>query len=177
MRYIFKKTLFAICLITICFNANLKIARAEIIDLKNEEKQFGDWKIFCETDEMMGISHCKVAAKFYDNASAITIQPLTKSTNQFFVIIPQVKVGSFVKARVDQHDLILSKTIGNRDFGLIPFAPLEKNSLFKQMKNGEFLFIRFSLRDSEKEITAKLNLRDFRKALGYLRNRNNISKK
>lgn len=167
-----KRILVTIFLTLLCFNA-----RAEIIDLRNEEKTFGDWKVFCETDEMMGISHCKIAAKFYDNASAITVQPLAKSTTQVFIIMPQVQVGSFVKARIDQNDLILSANIGDRDFGLIPFSDTQKNSLFAQMKSGEFLFLRFSVRDSEKEITAKLSLRDFRSALGYLNNRNSQHKK
>ena len=147
-------------------------AKAEIIDLRNEEKKFGDWKVFCETDEMMSISHCKIAAKFYDNASAITIQPLTKSTTQVFVIVPQIQIGSFVKMRVDQNDLILSSNIGDRDFGMIPFSDEQKNSVYLQMKSGDFLFLRFSVRNSEKEITVKLSLRDFRSALSYLNNRN-----
>jgi hypothetical protein len=35
------------------------------------------------------------------------------------------------------------------------------------MKNGEYLFLRFNVNNSEKEITAKLNLKDFTKALEY----------
>ncbi len=169
--------IFAIFLALLCFNANPKTSLAEIIDVRNEEKIFGDWKVFCETDEMMSISHCKLAAKFFDNASAITIEPLTKATTQLFVIIPQVQIGSFVKARIDQNDLVLSNNISDRDFGMIPFSDEQKNSLYSQMKGGEFLFMRFSVRNSEKEITAKLSLRDFRSALSYLNNRNKISKK
>lgn len=166
-----RQILFTIFLILLCFNA-----RAELIDLNNEEKDFGDWKVFCETDEMMAISHCKIAAKFYDNASAITIQPLTKATNQFFTIIPKVQIGSFVKIRVDQNDLILSKNISDRDFGLVPLDDSQKNSLFTQMKLGEFMFLRFNVRESDKEITVKLSLRDFRSALAYLTNRNQPTK-
>ena len=161
-----RKILFTLLLIAFCFNA-----RAEVIDLRTEEKIFGDWKVFCETDEMMAMSHCKIAAKFYDNASAITIQPIAKSTNQFFTIIPQVQISSFVQIRVDQNELILSKNVTDRDFGLVPLDDAQKNSLFAQMKNGEFLFLRFSVRDSEKDITVKLSLSNFRSALSYLNNR------
>jgi hypothetical protein len=35
------------------------------------------------------------------------------------------------------------------------------------MKNGEYLFLRFNVSNSEKEITAKLNLKDFISALEY----------
>ncbi len=166
-----KKILFTLFLTAFCFNT-----RAEVIDLRNEEKIFGDWKVFCETDEMMAMSHCKIAAKFYDNASAITIQPIAKSTNQFFIIIPQVQISSFVQIRVDQNELILSRNVTDRDFGLVPLEDAQKNSLFTQMKNGEFLFLRFSVRDSEKDITVKLSLRDFRSALSYLNNRTQPSK-
>jgi hypothetical protein len=161
-----RKILFTLLLTAFCFNA-----RAEVIDLRNEEKIFGDWKVFCETDEMMAMSHCKIAAKFYDNASAITIQPIAKSTNQFFTIIPQVQISSFVQIRVDQNELILSRNVTDRDFGLVPLDDAQKNSLFAQMKNGEFLFLRFSVRDSEKDITVKLSLSNFRSALSYLNNR------
>ncbi len=171
-----KKNLFRIFLTLVFFASNPNFSSAEIIDIRNEEKTFGDWKVFCETDEMMGISHCKIAAKFYDNASAFTIQPLTRSTTQIFVIIPQVQIGSFVKLRIDQADLILSKNTSERDFGMIPLDDEQKNSIYSQMKSGEFLFLRFSVRNSEKEITAKLNLRDFRNALNYLNNRNKNSK-
>ena len=35
------------------------------------------------------------------------------------------------------------------------------------MKTGDFLFLRFNVRGQQKEITAKINLEDFRNALGY----------
>jgi len=166
-----KKFLTTIFLLAISLNA-----RAEIIDIRNEEKTFGDWKVFCEVDEMMAVSHCKIAAKFYDNASSITVQPLLKSANQFFVIIPQIKVGSFVKLRVDQNDLLLSKNVSDKDFGMIPLSEQQKAALFNQMKTGEFLFMRFDPRESEKEVTVKLDLKDFRGALAYFNSRNQSKK-
>jgi hypothetical protein len=167
-----KKFFLTFFLMVSCFNAS-----AEIIDLRNEEKVFGDWKVFCEIDEMMGTSHCKIAAKFFDNASSISIQPLTRSANQLFLIIPQIQIGSFVQIRVDQNDLIFSKNISDKNFGMIPLDENQKNSLLNQMKSGEFLFMRFNVKNSEKELTAKLNLRDFRSALSYLNNRNKNPKK
>jgi len=143
------------------------LARAELIDIRNEEKKFGEWKVFCESDDMMNIAHCKIATKFYDNTSVITIQPTAKFANQFFIIIPQIQAGSFVKIRVDQNDVILSKSISAKDFGLIGLSDEQKNLLFSQMKNGDFLFLRFSLHGSDKELTARLNLKDFQNALSY----------
>jgi len=148
-----------------------KIAIAEIIEPRNEEKSFGDWKVFCEIDDMMSTSHCKIASKFYDNSSVISLQPTNHFANQFFIIIPKIKLGSFAKIRVDKNDLILSKNITNKDFGLLNIDNSEKNNLFNQMKSGEYLFLRFNINDSEKEITVKLSLQDFIKALSYYNNK------
>lgn len=166
-----KKILFAILLVAVFQIGNSNFAAAEIIDIHNEEKTFGEWKVFCEIDDMMNVAHCKIASKFYDNTSVVTIQPTIKFANQFFIIIPQIEVGSFVKIRVDQNDLILSGTAGGKDFGLIPLDDQKKNILFSEMKNGDFLFLRFSVRDSDKELTARLNLKDFRSALSYYNSR------
>lgn len=146
-------------------------ANSEVIDVKNEEKNFGEWKVICEIDDMMSYAHCKIASKFFDNSSVITLQPFAKFANQFFIIIPQITHGSFVKIRVDQNDLILSKNISAKDFGLIPLEDFQKNNLFLQMKTGDFLFLRFNIKGQQKEITTKINLQDFRDALEYYNNR------
>jgi len=61
------------------------IAQAEIIELRNEEKTFGDWKVYCEIDDMMNSAHCKIASKFYDNSSVISLQPTNHFANEFFI--------------------------------------------------------------------------------------------
>ena len=152
--------------------ANFHSAQAEIIGIQNEEKTFGDWKVFCEADAMMDIAHCKIASKFYENTAVITIEPTAKFLSQLFVVIPQVKIGSFVKIRVDKNDLILSQNIGPKDFGLIPLSDEQKNLLYRQMKNGDALFLRFNPRSSEQDLTVKINLKDFRNALSYFNSRN-----
>jgi len=142
-------------------------AQAEIINLQKDEKKFGEWQVFCETDTMMQLTHCKVGSKFYDQASAITIEPNSKFFNQFFIVIPKIQSGGFLQARVDDNDLILSRNVKDSDFGLIFLSDEQKNILFKQMKMGDFLFLRFNIRDNNKEITAKISLQDFRNAVAY----------
>lgn len=142
-------------------------AKAEIIDIQNEEKSFGDWKVFCETDAMMDIAHCKIGAKFYDNTAVINIEPAAKFLNQFFIVIPQIKIGSFVKIRVDKNDLLLSQNVTAKNFGLIPLNDNQKNALYQQMKLGDFLFLRFNIQGFDKEVTARISLKDFRNALEY----------
>lgn len=154
-------------LISFCEIANFNQAKAETIDIQKEENVFGDWKVYCETDVMMNNSHCKIAAKFFDNTSVITIEPTIKFFNQLFIVIPQIKSATFVKIRVDKGDLILSQNINDNDFGLIRLEDNRKNDLYRQMKNGDFLFFRFNVKNSDKEITIKLSLKDFRNALNY----------
>ncbi len=146
-------------------------ANGEIIGIREEEKQFGQWKVFCEIDEMMDSAYCKIANKFFDQTSVLTIQPTKNSASQFFIIIPQIEIGNFVAARIDNGDLILSRNILKKDFGMIPFEDAQKNSLFLQMKKGDFLYFRFKLQNNDKEITVKLNLNDFRDALNYYNKR------
>ena len=167
----FKKNILVILLIICQILLFKNPAIAEIIEPRNEEKSFGDWKVYCEIDDMMSTAHCKIASRFYDNSSVISLQPTNRFANQFFIIIPKIKLGSFVKIRVDRNDLILSKNISNKDFGLLAIDNSQKNNLFNQMKSGEYLFFRFNVNDSEKEITVKLSLQDFNQALDYYNNK------
>lgn len=169
MRKFERKILISIFSLVLFFAPNIQ---AEIIGLQKDEKKFGEWKVFCETDVMMGNSHCRIGMKFFDNASAVTIEPSGKASfNQFFITIPKIKLGGFLQIRVDQNDLIFSKVVKEADFGLISIDDDQKNTLFSQIKNGDFLFFRFNIRDSDKEITAKINLNDFRNALAYCHQR------
>ena len=146
-------------------------AAAEIIDVRNEEKTFGEWKTFCEVDDMMNSAHCKIASKFFENSAVITVEPTGKFFNQLFIVIPQIKIGSFLQIRVDKNDLIFSQNVTERDFGLISINDEQKAALFQQMERGNFLFLRFIDRSSDKEITVKINLKDFRSAVAYYRNK------
>ncbi len=167
----FLTVLFLIIGLNIIPNLKINQANAEIIDIKQEENEFGDWKVFCETDLMMAISHCKIASKFYQNTAVITIEPAIRFLNQLHIVIPQIRPGTFLKIRVDQGNLILSNNISTKDFGLIPLDEKQKVALYNQMKSGDFLYLRFNVRDSDKEITARISLKDFRKALDHYRSK------
>lgn len=142
-------------------------ADAEIIKTSQEEQTFGEWKVFCEIDDMMKTAHCKIASKFYDNSSVISLQPTNNFVNEFLIIIPKIKLKTFAQIRVDDNDLILSQNVESKDFGLLKILENQKNILYLQMKNGDYLFLRFSINDSDKEITVKLNLKNFADALNY----------
>lgn len=142
-------------------------ARADVVGVENEEKSFGDWKVFCETDVMMEVSNCKVAAKFYEKTAVISVEPGVKFANKLFIVIPQIRPESVVKIRVNKNDLIFSNSVQAKDFGLIALDDEKKSALYSQMRNGEWLFLRFNVRDSEKEVTVRLSLKDFRSAIAY----------
>ena len=147
--------------------------KADIVEVQKEQKQFGDWLVLCETDLMMNMSNCKIAAKFYNQTSVITIEPSTMINSHIILIIPQVKNGSMVKIKVDKNDLIFSNQAKPSGFGFISLDQKQKSLLLQQMEKGDFLFIRFNSRDSEQEITARLNLKDFRKSVSYYNNKIN----
>jgi hypothetical protein len=65
----------------------------------------------------------------------------------------------------------LSDNADVNDFGLIKLIDAKKNDLYRQIKNGDFLFFRFNVKSSEKEVTIKINLKDFRNALNYYNSR------
>ena len=164
----FKKNILVVLIIFQIFNLP---AKAEIIEPRNEEKSFGDWKVYCEIDDMMNTAHCKIASKFYENTAVITIEPNAKFLGQLFVAIPQAKLGTFLQIRVDRNDIMISKNIGEKDFGLIPLDDQQKNMLYRQMRVGNFLYLRFNSKNLDEEITAKINLKDFRNALSYYASR------
>lgn len=164
-----KKIIFLLFFIS--FSLSISNVLAKIVEIQQDEKTFGDWKVYCETDIMMDNSHCKIATKFYENNSVITIEPTAKFFNQLFIVVPNIKTSSFVKIRIDKNDLILSDNIKAKDFGLVRLDDAKKNILYGQMKDGDFLFLRFSIKGSDREVTTKIDLNDFREALNYYNSR------
>lgn len=147
---------------------------AEIIDnISKEEKKFGDWTISCEEDIMMGKTDCKIFSIFYDNTSSVYIQPNNKIANQVVVMIPQALEKTDVKIKVDKNNIILSDVVDKKtEFGVIPFSPTKQKLMLSQLRIGQDMFIRFTIRDLKvaegvKEITARISLAEFSKLLVY----------
>ncbi len=154
------------------FSSNL--FAAELIDnISKDEKKFGDWTISCEEDEMMEKIDCKIFSTFFNENSSIYIQPNNKVANQVVIIIPSAKEGSTLKFKIDKNELISSDTIvKNDEYGIIPFSPSKQKMMLNQIKNGQIIYIRFTVNDPqavnrEKEITAKISLAEFPKLLIY----------
>lgn len=147
---------------------------AEIIDnIHREEKKFGDWTVLCEEDVMMENINCQVFTTFYNDSSSVYIQPNNKIANQVVIMIPSVLENTNVKVKIDKNNLIVSDIIDKRpEYGVIPFSPAKQKLMLSQLKNGQDMFIRFTVRDLKvaggmKEITARISLAEFSKLLVY----------
>ncbi|MFT6077179.1 MAG: hypothetical protein ACJA02_000583 [Myxococcota bacterium] len=158
------KKIFAILTIIILFSNQ---SQAELVDTQKNEKSFGEWRLICENDVMIDVKYCKIASKFYENQAAISLEPSLKMTNQMIMVIPNLTLGEMVTMRIDKNDIIFSNPSKKSDFGLVVLSPSQKSLIISQMKNGDFLFIRFNISSSSKEITVKLDLKDFRKAISH----------
>lgn len=146
----------------------------EIIDnIVVEEKKFGDWTVLCEEDVMLENASCKIFTTFYNDTSSVYIQPNNKVANQVVIMIPSALETTNVKIKIDKNFLITSDIIEKRsEYGVIPFSPAKQKMMLMQLKNGQNMYIRFTVRDLKvvggmKEITAKISLAEFSKLLVY----------
>ena len=136
----------------------------EIISPQKDEIKFGEWLLICENDVMADIPDCQIANQFYQQ-SVIKLAPSLKLSNQMIMVIPNLKLNESVQIRIDKNNIIFSSPTKKNDFGLVRITPQQKSTILSQMKNGDFLFIRFNINNLQK--TAKLNLKDFRSAVSH----------
>ena len=163
-RYLF---LFFVILINNSFSS-------EIIDnIKEEKKEFKDWNVSCQEDIMLNKIKCRLYSNFYKNTSSIYIQPNNIIANQAVILIPNALLNSTVSIKIDKNNIIESDIIDNSSqYGIIPFSPKIQKKIFNQIQNGDILYIRFFIKDlksknGKKEITNKISLMEFQKALLY----------
>ncbi|MBL6664602.1 MAG: hypothetical protein ISQ34_02025 [Rickettsiales bacterium] len=157
-----KKLFFSLLIfLSLSFNAFSKIVEEE-----SSEKNFGEWKVYCQSDIMMDISNCKIANKFYQNNSLLSFEPKGNYPN-LLLIIPDIKPSSYALIKIDKNNLIKSNTIKSTNFGYINLTEYQQNLIYHQMKKGDFLFLRFNVKDLRKAVTIKINLKDFKDALSY----------
>ena len=141
--------------------------RAEIVEIEKIDKSFGQWRLLCENDIMLDKMSCKIAQNFYEKSSVITYNLDNKTDNDLLVIIPNARPGAFVQMKIGKNDLIFSDVVKETDFGLIGLKKIQKEQLIEQMKKEQNIFLRFDDRNIAKEITIKLDLKDFNEALKY----------
>ncbi len=155
----------------------LQGARAEIIEnqtITNEE--FGPWVVSCREDVMLSTMECKFFTQITDN-TVLFINP-DKKNNEIVIISNDMVPGSKMMLKIDKFRPILSNIKdGKNIYNVVNLEPADKFNLFNQIRSGTTLYTRLTISDQgaplgRKEITAKLSLTDFSKALVYYESQN-----
>ena len=152
--------------IILIYIASTNIVYSKIVEDQSSQQNFGEWSVYCQSDIMMDISNCKIANKFYPHNSLLSFEPKGSYPN-LLMIIPDIKPSSYVLIKVDKNNLIKSSIIKDANYGYINLTDYQQNLIYKQMKKGDFLFLRFKVKELNKAVTIKIDLKDFRDALRY----------
>jgi len=176
----FMKNIFFIFFFCVFFSNSFG---AEIVDnVLKEEKKFGDWTIVCQRDVMSDKPTCRIFSSFFNDSASVYIQPNNKVANQVVIIIPSAIEKTKVIVKVDKNNLITSDPIDKKNgFGIVPFSPYRQKLMLSELKTGQDMYIRFTVRDPKVadgigEITAKISLVEFSKLLVYYDMKMNNSK-
>jgi len=161
-----KKLLSVILIYIACISTSY----SKIIENQSIQENFGEWSVYCQSDIMMDVSNCKIANKFYSNNSLLSFEPKGSYPN-LLMIIPDIKESSYVLIKVDKNSLVKSSIIKDSNFGYINLTDYQQNLVYKQMKEGDFLFLRFKVKELNKAVTIKINLKDFKDALNYYKSK------
>lgn len=164
----FKKITFFLALIILL---NLDSAKAEIIENKKVlNKSFDVWNVSCEDDEMLNDINCRLFVEitggtvFFVNPLSIENPVLVSSEDSFF--------NKKMYIKIDGNRLISSLPITGNRYSIVNFNQSDLKLISNQIKTGKYLYIRFTIKDITspngfKEITAKISLAEFQKALTY----------
>ncbi len=168
---IFKKILFFLAMI-ILFNINS--TKAEIIENKKVlNKSFDLWNVSCEDDEMLNDINCRLFVEV-TGGTIFFVNPLSNE-NPVLISSEDSFYNKKMYIKIDNNKLISSlPIIGNR-YNIVGFSQNDLKTISNQIKSGKYLYIRFTIKDITspngfKEITAKISLAEFQKALIYHNN-------
>lgn len=154
-------------IISFCFTQNLL---AEVIDNKKiTNKEFDIWRVSCEEDEMLENIRCKLFVEITDGTTFF-VNP--NGENEILIVSKDAYFGKNVFLKVDNGKLIESKPISDLKYGIINFEKNDITKIYKQIQNGQYIYIRFSIKDNSsidgnREITIKFSLSEFQKAFAY----------
>ena len=159
-----------IILTTLILISFAKTSYSKVIEEQSIHKNFGEWNVYCQSDIMMDLSNCKIANKFYPNNSLLSFEPKGDYPN-LLMIIPDIRPSSHILIKIDKNSLIKSSIIKESNFGYINLTDYQQNLIYKQMKRGDFLFLRFNVKELRKAVTIKIDLKDFKDALNYYKSK------
>lgn len=159
-----------LCTLSINLLPMVPLAQAERVDTQKINKSFGDWKVMCEKDVMMDLSKCNILANLSNNKGFVKVMP--EQEERLKIMIPSAGLKTIVKLRVDGKQLFNSRLVEKTDFGAIYFTVEEQQTLYAQLKYGNFFYIRFYEPDPvEKgiyvELTERISLKGFQEMLAF----------
>ena len=146
-------------------------ATAEIIEnQKVVNKEFGSWVVSCKEDIMLDDNTCKFFTEIIEG-TVLFVNP-NNANNKLVLISREILDNTQAIFRVDKNELIESELTKKNAYNIVDINLDNKIKLLEQMKSGNVFYIRMNIKDSSsdigsKQITAKLNLADFTKALIY----------
>ena len=159
--------LFAILFLTLwCSFANAEIIEnREIIN-----KKFDIWTVSCEDDEMLNYIRCRLFVEITDGTTLFVNPQSTQ--NPILLVSNDAYFDRRFFIKIDNNKLITSNDFINNKYGIASFNSADLKTIYNQINTGNFIYIRFTIRDNSsvngfKEITAKISLAEFQKALIY----------
>lgn len=144
---------------------------AEIIE--NREiinKKFDIWTVSCEDDEMLNYIRCRLFVEITDGTTLFVNPQSTQ--NPILLVSNDAYFDRRFFIKIDNNKLITSNDFINNKYGIASFNSADLKTIYNQINTGNFIYIRFTIRDNSsvngfKEITAKISLAEFQKALIY----------
>jgi hypothetical protein len=159
--------------------ALLGMAQADALIIENKKvvnREFDIWRVSCQDDEMLSEISCRLFVEVTDGTT-LFVNPHS-SDNPILLTSKDGYHESKYFIKLDKNELITSRPLAGSRYGIVNFSPEDLQSIYRQIKEGQNFYIRFTIRDitspnGYKEITAKFSLAEFHRALNYFENQVN----
>ena len=146
-------------------------ARAEIIEnRKIVNKNFGIWNVSCEDDEMLNYIRCRLFAEITEKTT-LFVNPQSNN-NKILIVSEDGYYDRRFFIKIDGNGLITSNNFAINKYNLVSFNQKDINKIYDQIQNSMNMYLRFTIKDNTsvngfREITAKVSLVEFQRALAY----------
>lgn len=146
-------------------------SKAEIIEnRKIINKSFDVWNVSCEDDEMLNYVRCRLFAEITEKTTFF-VNPQSNN-NKILIVSEDGYYDRRFFIKIDDNGLITSNDFTVNKYNIVNFSPKDIKNMYNQLQKGITMYLRFTIKDNTsvngfREITAKLSLTEFQKALIY----------
>lgn len=146
-------------------------ANAEIIENRRViGKEFDVWNVSCEDDEMLNYIRCRLFVEITEGTT-LFVNPQSE-TNPILLVSNDGFFDRRFFVKIDSNKLVTSSTFTNNKYGIVDFNIADLKNIYNKIQTGNFIYVRFTIKDNSsvngfKEITAKISLTEFQRALVY----------